>query len=284
MDRKTIFITGGASGIGLETARLFAERDWFVGLFDIDEPGLETARAELGADNAIAVALNVTDRAAWDAAVTQFSDATGGRMDLFFNNAGIGHGGPFDELDEAIAKSIIDINFQGVVNGVYACLPLLKATAKAHGRSNLVTTGSASGIIGAPGLAVYAATKFAVRGLTDSLNIELAPHGVAVSELQPWFLDTNILNGVETGGNRTGRDALIEGGVPIFSPRLAAEAVWDAASTEHPKIHHAVGGPAKRAQFMARLFPGLARTMMRRSAGDTFAGGGASKGATRGQD
>lgn len=273
MDRKSIFITGGASGIGLETARLFAERGWFVGLFDIDEPGLEAARAELGADNAIAVRLDVTDRPGWDAAVAQFADATDGRMDLFFNNAGIGHGGPFDELDEAIAKSVIDINFQGVVNGVYACLPLLKATAKAHGRSNLVTTGSASGIIGAPGLAVYAATKFAVRGLTDSLNIELAPHGVAVSELQPWFLDTKILNGVQTGGNRSGRDALVEAGVPILSPGLAAEAVWAAASTDHPKIHHAVGGPAKRAQFMARLFPGLARTMMRRSAGDTFSGG-----------
>ena len=95
--RKSIFITGAASGMGRETARLFAAQGWFVGGFDVNEAGLSDLQAELGAENCLVRRLDVTDRDDYRAAIAAFGEATGGKMDLLYNNAGIGRGGPFAE-------------------------------------------------------------------------------------------------------------------------------------------------------------------------------------------
>ena len=92
-DRKSIFVTGGASGIGRATCRLFAERGWFVGAYDVDEAGLASLEQELGSENCLTRRLDVSDKAEFDRAMEEFSGATGGRLDLLFNNAGIGAGG-----------------------------------------------------------------------------------------------------------------------------------------------------------------------------------------------
>ncbi len=261
---KTIFITGAASGIGAATARKFASEGWFVGLADVDRAGLQAMADELGAQSSLAIPLDVTDRAQWDSAVAQFAAASGGRMDLFFNNAGIGEGGMFDEVTEDAAARVMAINFEGVVHGIYACLPMLKDTAARFGRARIVNTGSASGIMGAPRLAVYSATKFAVRGLTDALSIEFALYNIDVAQLQPWFLDTKILDNVIPGSNRPGKEVLLERNVKVLPASLAADTVWDIATVAKPKVHYPVGGPAKRAYWMARFFPDTMRNQIRK--------------------
>jgi NADP-dependent 3-hydroxy acid dehydrogenase YdfG len=88
--RKSIFITGAASGMGRETAKLFAAKGWFVGAFDVNMEGLQTLQQEVGTDNCLIRRLDVTDKADFDATVAAFGDETDGKLDLLFSNAGIG--------------------------------------------------------------------------------------------------------------------------------------------------------------------------------------------------
>ena len=186
--RPSIFITGAASGIGRATAELFANKGWFCGLFDINENGLKEAAKAIGEDNCVTGLLDVRNRDDWSEAVAAFSKATDGRMNVLFNNAGVGRHGWFEEISQDDSDWVIDVNLKGVVNGVYAALPLLKTSG-----GRIVNTGSASGFYGSPRLAVYSATKFAVRGLTEALNLELEGVGVSCTSLMPFFVDTPIL-------------------------------------------------------------------------------------------
>ena len=171
--RKSIFVTGGASGIGRATCRLFAERDWWVGAYDTDEDGLATLEQELGSDNCLTRRLDVSDKAEFDRAMAEFSESTDGQLDLLFNNAGIGAGGWFEEVPYDVAMRVLEVNFIGVVNGVYAGIPLLKRTPN----SLCFSTSSSAALFGMPRTGMYAATKFAVKGLTEVLSVELARFG-----------------------------------------------------------------------------------------------------------
>lgn len=249
--RNTIFITGAASGIGAETARLFKSRGWFCGLYDIDEAGLSRVAEELGTDNCHVAKLDVTKRDDWAAAMAGFSDATSGKMHVLFNNAGIGRHGWFEDIPPEEADLVVDVNVKGVINGVYASIPLLKETKNAR----IVNTASTAGMVGSPQLAVYSATKFAVRGLTEALDIELSGLGIRCTTLMPWFIDTPILDmGRVEGANEKLSDGLQETGQDIYPVYVAAEAAWDAA---HGKdVHYMAGKRAKQARFAARFMPG----------------------------
>ena len=122
-ERKSIFITGAASGMGLETARLFASKGWFIGGYDVNGGGLDALRAEIGVDNGVFETLDVTDMAAFDAAVAGFGEATGGTLDLLFNNAGIAKGGLLDEQPWDEVMSVVNVNFIGVLIGCSARRP-----------------------------------------------------------------------------------------------------------------------------------------------------------------
>ncbi len=249
--RKSIFITGAASGIGAETARLFQSRGWFCGLYDIDETGLKQVAAELGEDNCHVAALNVTKRDDWAAAISGFGAATGGKMDVLFNNAGIGRHGWFEDIPPEESDLVIDVNVKGVINGVYAAMPLLKDTPG----SRIVNTASTAGIVGSPRLAVYSATKFAVRGLTEALDVELSGLGIRCTSLMPWFIDTPILDmGATEGSNVKMADEIRAQGQDVYPVSLAAETAWEAA---HGKdVHYMAGKRAKQARFAARFMPG----------------------------
>jgi NAD(P)-dependent dehydrogenase (short-subunit alcohol dehydrogenase family) len=187
--RKSIFITGAASGIGLATARLFASKGWFVGGFDLNTAGIGAAQVEIGSGNGVFARLDVTDPSAFSVAMRQFSEATGGTLDLMFNNAGMGVAGFLDEISWDDLVRVVNVNLLGVIIGTRAAVPLLKATPG----SLCLTTSSSSSIFGTAGIAVYSATKHAVRGITEALSVELKRYGVRAADLIPGLIDTAIL-------------------------------------------------------------------------------------------
>lgn len=187
-NQKSIFITGAASGMGLATARLFADKGWFVAGYDVNEAGLASLTEELG-NRGFTETLDVTDRKAFAAALARFGERTGGTLDLLFNNAGIGEGGAFADMEFEAIERVVNVNFMGVINGIYEALPLLKATPNALS----FTTSSSSGIYGIPGIAIYSATKHAVKGLTEALSVEFAAFDVRAADVLPGVIDTPIL-------------------------------------------------------------------------------------------
>ncbi len=256
-ERKAIFITGGASGIGRAVAIKFAQQGWLVGLADINEKGMAETAALLPEGASISYVLDVRDGGQWKKALSAFDQATGGRLDVLFNNAGIGRGGPFDAVAEADHDLMLDVNLKGVIRGAEAGFTYLSKTPG----SCLLNTASAAGIYGAPGLAVYAATKFGVRGLTESLDCEWAKYGIKVRSLMPSFIDTPILDDVGGPSNRDPRDVIKEAGMEISPVTLVSDAAWEAVQGE--RLHTTVGPSAKRIAFFARWFPSLIRKRSR---------------------
>lgn len=256
--RKSIFITGAASGIGAETARYFSKRGWFCGLYDVNMDGLDAVESDIGSKNCVKAKLDVRSREDWASAAKAFGEATEGAMNVLFNNAGIGRHGWFEAISGEDHDAIIDINVKGVVNGVQACLPLLRATAGAR----IVNTASTAGVVGSPQLAVYSASKFAVRGLTEALDAEFRDLDIRVTSLMPWFIETPILDmGDREGSNHKMSDQLRANGMKVYPVSMAAERAWDAA---HGKdTHYMVGKDAERARFMARWMPGAIRKRVR---------------------
>jgi len=238
--RKSIFITGAASGIGRATAKFFYEKGWFVGAYDLNLDGLKTLEQEIGFANCISGRLDVVDRENFAAALQDFSEATGGKMDILFNNAGIGMGGLFDEYKFEDLIRIANINFLGVMNGIYAALPLLKATPD----SLCFSTSSSAACYGLPGGSVYSATKEAVKGLTEALSIEFSRFGVRAADVLPGFIDTPIL------GEGTAQYLPKEGMWRAVPPVEIAKAVWASYAIDKERLHWFV--PEEISELYAR--------------------------------
>ncbi len=187
--KKSIFITGAASGMGRATALLFAQHGWLVGAYDLDVEGLDSLKTEIGADRGVFARLDVTDQAGFAAAMAGFGQATGGTLDLMFSNAGIAVPGLFDEQSWGDVMKVVGVNFLGVMIGIRAAIPLLRATPG----SLCLVNSSSSAIFGTAGIGVYSATKHAVRGLVEALSIELKRYGVRAADLLPGLVDTPIL-------------------------------------------------------------------------------------------
>jgi len=117
MTQQSIFITGGGSGIGRATAILFARKGWRVGLADVNAAGLAETAALLPSGMASTYQMDVRDREAWVATLDAFVATTGGRLDVLFNNAGIGTGGPIAEMRFEDLDRVVAINLVGVLNG-----------------------------------------------------------------------------------------------------------------------------------------------------------------------
>jgi NAD(P)-dependent dehydrogenase (short-subunit alcohol dehydrogenase family) len=256
--RKSIFVTGAASGIGRAVATLFAERGWFVGLADIDQAGLVVTASGIPEGQSASYALDVRDRVQWDAVLRQFWTDAGQRMDVLFNNAGVGRGGAIASAPKEDTDLVIDVNFKGVVYGAEAGFAYLRNTPG----SCLLNTASAAGIFGAPGMSIYCATKFAVRGLTESLDQEWDEHGIRVASLMPAFIDTPILDHIGIESNRPTREIVAERGMEISPVSLVAEAAWKAAHGD--EVHVRVGKSSHRLWFLSRYAPGFLRNQMKK--------------------
>jgi NAD(P)-dependent dehydrogenase (short-subunit alcohol dehydrogenase family) len=250
-NRKSIFITGGASGLGREVARYFAAKGWFVGLADVNDAGTAETAAMLPAGQSSQHHLDVTNRAQWATALAEFVKHTGGTVDVLFNNAGVGTGGPIQEMTDEDIDRQIAINFTGVVSGIRTVFPYLRRG------SCVLNTSSAAGIYGVANLSVYSATKFAVRALTESHDIEWQPLGIKSRSLMPGFIDTNIIGAVADGTNMTGKERLEAAGILVSPIEIIGPAAW--AAVHGDKVHTTVNKMAKQLAFAARWFPGRLR-------------------------
>lgn len=209
MDQPVALITGGASGIGRAVCRALAARDHLVVVADIDEAGARTVAQEVGGH---AFALDVTDFAANEAAVA-FAVEEGGSLDHVFLNAGVATGTGLGEAFELETyRRAMAINLDGVVFGLQAALPALKAS-----KGSAVATASLAGLTPVPMDPFYAANKHAVVGLVRSAGPGLAPEGVRINAICPGFTESGIIAPI--------RDALTESGVPIIATEVVADAV-----------------------------------------------------------
>lgn len=259
--RKAIFITGGASGIGRAVAVKFGVEGWFVGLGDVDEPGMRETLTMLPGGYSYAHKFDVRDRAAWDEALLSFSRAAGGRIDVLFNNAGIPLGGALAENTPEEIERCLDINLKGVLFGAQAAYPHLQKTAPG---SCLLNTASAAGIYGTPGASVYSATKFGVRAITESLDAEWADDGIKVCDLMPSFIDTPLIDKTPNQASNEGiRERVLEAGLEISPVSMVADAAW--AAVHGQTLHNRVGKTADRLAFAARWMPGRLRKQTRTS-------------------
>jgi NAD(P)-dependent dehydrogenase (short-subunit alcohol dehydrogenase family) len=182
MEQKAIFITGAASGIGRATAVLFHQKGWVIGAYGLSK--------ELQS-NIITGVLDVTDKSAFDAAMTGFGEQTEGRLDIIFNNAGIAIGGLLESIPFDKVISTVNVNLIGVLNGIHAAIPLLKATDN----SLCFSTSSSAATYGTPGMATYSATKYAIKGLTEALSVEFARFGSRAADVSPGIIDTPLWEG-----------------------------------------------------------------------------------------
>lgn len=182
---KIAIVTGGARGMGASHARRLIEEGAKVMLTDIlDQEGKATARA-LGT-NARFLHHDVTREAEWKHIVSE-TEAAFGPVSVLVNNAGIvAYGDLIENLEEADYRRVIDVNQVSVFLGMKSVLPSMKRA----GGGSIVNISSVAGLIGTPGMLGYNASKFAVRGMTKSAAIELAPYNIRVNSVHPGFIRT----------------------------------------------------------------------------------------------
>ena len=226
-DRRSIFVTGAASGMGRATVFRFASEGWFVGGYDVSDAGLASLADEVGAGNGLFERLDVTDPLAFAAAVSRFREAAAGRMDILHNNAGIIAHGLFDEMEWATIERIVRVNLFGPMIGIRAALPLLRDTPNAL----CFTTCSASAIFGSANLAAYSASKQGVRALTEALSVELARFGIRVGDVIPGIIETAMVS------EETKPMFPVDGPWRLMSPESVADAVWDAYHSADEPLH-----------------------------------------------
>jgi NAD(P)-dependent dehydrogenase (short-subunit alcohol dehydrogenase family) len=204
---KAVFVTGAASGIGLGLSRALAGAGARVRMTDVDGAACEAAAADFRAQghDASAAPLDVRDGAAFSAA---FEDAWRelGRIDLLFNNAGIGAAADARDMTAELWQRVVDINFMGVIHGCHAAWPRMAAS----GGGQIVNIASAFGLLPGPLYAAYSATKHGVVGLSRSLRAEGSALGIGVTAVCPGFIRTRILeNAVVVGVDRARAEAAI---------------------------------------------------------------------------
>jgi NAD(P)-dependent dehydrogenase (short-subunit alcohol dehydrogenase family) len=251
---RVAVVTGVGSGIGRALTYGLAARGAALAVSDINDSQLAVTAQDarsLGA-TVLTKHLDVTDRPAMlsyaEEVVTHF-----GAAHIVINNAGVAHIGDVLGMQFSDIERVIDINFWGVVNGTMAFLPHLIASGDGH----LVNISSLFGLIPIPNQSAYVASKFAVRGFTESLRCELAPAGVGVTCVHPGGVRTNIARNAIVGTRlpaaqwEAGRDAFDR--MLTLDPADAAAAILRAVHRRRPRV--LVGRDAVVLDKIARLLP-----------------------------
>jgi 2-keto-3-deoxy-L-fuconate dehydrogenase len=176
-------VTGGASGIGLATARLLAARGARVAVLDRDQPSGDAG------DGLYPVLADVTDDGAVRAAVAQAGQALAG-LDILVNNAGIGAAGTVEDNDDDEWRHVLDVNLLGIVRSSRAAMPALRASVARRGEAAIVNTSSIAGIAGLPQRALYSSTKGAIHALTLAMAADHIAEHIRVNCVTPGTADT----------------------------------------------------------------------------------------------
>lgn len=188
MDRykgKTVLITGGTTGMGLATAKLFVGEGARVIVTGRTPATIEAAQAELG-ENAIAVYSDATSLTDMDSLAEKVKE-TFGKLDFLFSNAGISRRVPFEAMTEDVYDEMLDLNAKGPYFIVQKLAPLMPEG------SSVVFTTSLANVKGMPGNSAYGAAKAALRSITRSLAAELMPRGIRVNAVSPGPIETTIM-------------------------------------------------------------------------------------------
>jgi short-subunit dehydrogenase len=251
---RTAVVTGAAGGIGRAIATSLARRGCNLALADIDDAALAGTAAELAAQG-LRVSrhhLDVSDREAI-AAFPQRVTAEHAGVDLLINNAGVALGGTFEQVAEADFDWLLAINFWGVVRMTRAFLPLLHKSDDAR----LVNISSLFGLIAPPGQTAYCASKFAVRGFSESLRHELSGTHIGVTVVHPGGVATSIAKNARVASSISDEEAAERQerskSFLTMPPEIAGEIIVRGIENRAPRV--LVGPDAKRAAFIERLMP-----------------------------
>ncbi|ADI29164.1 oxidoreductase [Methylotenera versatilis] len=253
MKSKIAIVTGASSGIGEATAELLANSGYKV--YGTSRKGAQGAQRPYKM-----IALDVNSEESIEAALKEVIQIEG-RIDLVVNNAGFGVApGGAEESSIEQTKMIFDTNFFGIVRMTRAVVPYMRK----QGEGRIINIGSILGLIPAPYMATYAATKHAVEGFSESLDHELRTRGIRVSVVEPGYTNTQFeANTLEVDAKvdeyNLARKALaklikiaVAGG---DDPKVVANVVRKAANAKHPKLRYAAGKLACRLSFLRRFAP-----------------------------
>lgn len=255
-ENKVCIVTGAASGIGRAVAVNLARRGATLAISDVNETGLEETRRMMDApaSNRIRLdRLDVSDAAAIERYAASIRESLGD-ADFVFNIAGLTRVGSFEETPLSSFEKIMDVNFWGVVRMSKAFLPQLIAT-----KGGLINISSLFGFIGYGGQAHYCASKFGVRGFSETVAQELAPKGVRVISVHPGGVATSIARNAMVDAmpiqyrEKRELDERFDKAA-ITSAERAAEIILDGAARGKRRV--VVGRDAKIVSFIQRLFPG----------------------------
>jgi NAD(P)-dependent dehydrogenase (short-subunit alcohol dehydrogenase family) len=252
-EQRVVLVTGASSGAGQATARLLAQHGYRV--FGTSRSPVDS-REEQGVTM---VALDVRSDDSVAACVSGVSSAAG-RVDILVNNAGYEQAGALEELSLDEAKAQFETNFFGVVRMVKAVLPLMRRQT----RGQIINVSSLSGLSPIPFMGMYSASKFALDGYTEALRLEVKPLNIRVSQIEPGFLRTPMMNRRQTARNpiaeyepwrQRAYDAIRAYEEKGPGPELVANAVLKIADSRSPRLRYIVGRQAAVITRLRRFLP-----------------------------
>jgi short-subunit dehydrogenase len=271
-DKQFIVITGASTGIGKATA-IHLDKLGFRVFAGIRKEADGEALMKEASDRLSPILIDVTDGNSIAAALSTVTEKTSGKLLGLVNNAGLSLNGPLELVPVPEMKNLMDVNVLGLLAVTKAFIPLLR-----NGQGRLINISSGHGLLAVPDKSVYAASKFAVQAISDSLRVELRPFGISVSCLVVGKVDTEVLGKIVAERDKMMKDVdpaitklyspLLKffdkevKGLAGIAPSKVGKVVAEALMKKKPKAQYLVGPGAKKMKNLARLPVGLRDRLM----------------------